>query len=510
MTKVYQFRASGVCADLPQTAQPADKWSSASNYTFPYGVAERVGGYDSTTLLDGTCTICQPQWVLQFNELSTNNRTVTSRVWYVGQDYAGAAQTKVGLVGSPHVNYTPGGGWGAVVPGRITGGILNTWVAVLNSQTAPPLYWDAAGAAWTILPGPVHVNSTFNALRPYREFLIGMGELGQDTKYRSDMVYWSDASTAFAVPATWVAAATNQAGDATLAGGGEVVDGAVLGPDFLIYKKNAVYRMSYVGGNYVMALSRLFTGWGALSQNCIAAVQDKHYVFTGDDLIVTDGQRWESIANGKLRRSIRVAASTYRLNSYVHYSEKDQELLVCPTQSGLTFPTNAFVVSLKNFEWSVRSIPTASGMTTYRTAQDYSYDLINDPGSTTASSGRIYSSPQGTTFAGSAISATLTKDALDFGSPRVKMVEWVRPIVPAVAGASSVPTSITVEVGARMNSDDSISYGTAATYTYASSDKIDVFSPTQGRYLDFRVTHAGGTANACVGLDIGYEERGDY
>ncbi len=495
----------GSAIDPPETLVPPEVWTAVSNFRFSQqshqGAATRVRGHAAT--FQTPANDVGPQFALNVDLLGAASRTATNYLWYGGVEYA-TGYSRIGQqTGGVDSDVTPASFTAAnAAPGRWTGGILNNFVPVLNDQVHVPQYYDIAAVLWQNLPNynPTGAGTgSWTALRPYREFLVGMGLLISGGSYRSDTVYWSDAAPYNGPPGTWIAAATNQAGDAVVPGGGEIIDGAVLGEDFILYKKFASYRMRYVGGNYVMDVRPLFKGWGLHSQNCVAEHGGKHYVFTGDDLIVHDGQRWQSMLYGKWRLQL---ASSIGLGSFVWLDALQRELWLC-LSSGSATCTTALVVDIDNGHIGNREIPNLSGMI-HESQESLAAPIGLYAGTTTASTGRFFDFASGNTFDGTNITASVAKTHVSLGKPeQVKIVKWVRPWL--TAGSSQV---ITVEVAGTMNADDSPSYS-SSTFTAATDDKADVFA--QGRFLHFRFgSTTSQTAWGISGFDVGYELRGAY
>jgi len=504
--QVASFRLDGLVTDQPAFAVPPTKWTAVSQVNFRDGIAERRQGYAVSNSLT-TPAACAPQFGLYVDVLGAASRSATRYLWYGGADYTtGNANIGPQTTTPTDSDVTPAG-WAGTAPGRWTGGVLNNYVPVMNCQTEIPVYWNIAGPNWQVLPlsDPTGAAAavTWTALRPYREFLIGMGLLVPASAYYSDKVYWSDAAPYNAPPTTWVAAATNQAGDAIIPGGGEVVDGAVLGEDFIIYKRRSCYRMRYVGGSYVMALSPLFSQFGALSQNCIAAGLGRHYVYTGDDLIVHDGQSWQSMLNGKARRLIRDNFTTLgdnpnAVNSHIYYNEQEREVWIMGVTAGNTWPTRAVVVDTDSGEAGLYTMPSCPtvfagplGFGTY-----FAYT-----GDGSASSGRFYRQDNGNTAAGTNITATLTRQALDFGKPEQrKTIRWVRPHLHPTGAA----VTMGVEVGYADTPQASPTYTTSQNFVTGTTDKVNVLAAS-GRFISFRFTTADSVAHwQMSGFDVGY------
>src|SRR3546814_9186284 len=58
----------------------------------------------------------------------------------------------------------------------------------------------------------------------------------------------------------------------------EIIDGLSLRDSFIIYAKNEVWTMDYIGGNYLFRWRKIYDKVGILNQNCVVQVDGLHYV----------------------------------------------------------------------------------------------------------------------------------------------------------------------------------------------------------------------------------------
>ena len=103
--------------------------------------------------------------------------------------------------------------------------------------------------------------------------------------------------TANSIPDSWDETdTTKSAGTNDLVGMKTgIVDGAVLGSNFIIYSSDSIFLMEFVGGNFIFNFRKLFTDEGLISQNCVVEVEGKHYCFGPADIYVHDGTTKQSI-----------------------------------------------------------------------------------------------------------------------------------------------------------------------------------------------------------------------
>ena len=76
-----------------------------------------------------------------------------------------------------------------------------------------------------------------------------------------------------------------------------IVDGAVLGSNFIIYFSDSIFLMEFAGGHFIMNFDNLFADAGLINQNCVVEVEGKHYCFGPADIYVHDGTTKRSICD---------------------------------------------------------------------------------------------------------------------------------------------------------------------------------------------------------------------
>ena len=136
----------------------------------------------------------------------------------------------------------------------------------------------------------------------FGDFLLALGTVETGTSY-PNRVRFSDPVLANQVPYTWDETdLTNSAGFNDLVQmKTPIMDGATLGPNFLVYSQDQVWMMEFVGGTFIFNFRKVFDDAGVINQNCITEVEGRHYVFDRDDIYMTDGNTRNSICDGRVR-----------------------------------------------------------------------------------------------------------------------------------------------------------------------------------------------------------------
>ena len=154
--------------------------------------------------------------------------------------------------------------------------------------------------------GNVQFDSTyrFKSMRAVNNLLVGINVVKGSVSLPKT-VLWSDFTTYGFPPNNWdVASTETSAGETTLAElKGELVDGAVLNNNMILYGDKETWIMEFVSGPFIFNFRRIFSS-GIMNVNCVAEHDNRHYVFGNDDIYVTDGLGRESVAMGRVRKFI--------------------------------------------------------------------------------------------------------------------------------------------------------------------------------------------------------------
>ena len=187
-------------------------------------------------------------------------------------------------------------------------------VQYLNRSDLTPIVRKPVDANFSILPnwpdgatgsaGDYTFDNKWTAsvLRSYGDFMLALCTTENGVEY-PNRVRFGDPARANEVPSTWNEADTqSRAGFTDLVQmNTAIIDGATLGPNFLIYSQDQVWMMEYVGGTFIFNFRKLFSDIGVINHNCVVEVEGRHYVFDRDDIYVTDGVSHHSICKGKVR-----------------------------------------------------------------------------------------------------------------------------------------------------------------------------------------------------------------
>ena len=339
----------GVVRDQPFDTLPANAWTDAKNVVFREGQAWRVLGH---TEVFSPPTVA-PYWTLHIPTISTDYLM-----------YAGLTKLHV-VAGTTHtdVSRSVGGVYAATADQSWNGGILGG-IPIVNNGVDDPQFWDLniANNFEDLTNWPA--STIASVIRTFKEFAIALDVTESGTRDPYEL-RWSDAiSDPFTLPGSWVASATNKAGNHPLTRtSGFIIDGRALGDLFIIYKQDSIHSMQFIGGRQVFAFRELANDQGIFTRRCIANVRgNREQAFLGvDDIMLTDGRVVSSIATDRVRRAIYDSiSSTNFQRCFVSANEAEKEVWFCIVEEGFTFPNVAHIWNWEKNTWGHRELPLAA------------------------------------------------------------------------------------------------------------------------------------------------------
>lgn len=518
MKQLAKFAPSrGLASDLPPFSVGRDFFTSAANIVFrPF--AERAGGY--------AAVYATPQVEVR----SLLNAPIAGvNYWlYNGKNKSYAA------VGAVHTDITKAAGTLTTVtkPNQWSVGLFNG-LPFANNGVDAPMSWDGNTANDMVVLTGWPVGSSCYTLRAFRNFLIAMNISTAGGNF-PDQVKWSNLAVAGAMPTSWTAAATNEAGDAQASDTpGGLIDGAPLGAGFALYKARAAYLLEYTKGEFVFSLRPLPIGRGVLTRNCIADFRGRHFLLTDGDMILTDGVSVESVAQNRMQRFVFSQLDQASFEScFVIAFPKRNEIACCFPSAGNTFCDLAAIWNSSDNTWGVRELPLVSCGATgivSDTAPSDAWDadagtwdsdatlwnelnyssaeeqlVLGKPNDAAPTSSLILQMDSGLTANGAAINARVSKYGMDLGDPsRVKLVTRVYLYVNANPG-----TQLLCRVGSQMDPSGPITWSAQVTYTVGSSAWVDTYS--SGRFHSIEVQSTAAASWSLPAFDLEYRPRGYF
>jgi hypothetical protein len=353
---------------------------------------------------------------------------------------------------------------------------------IINHNIDGLFYWGGADK----LRKPEVLSYKALVARPFKSYIIQLAPTISNTQYLR-RVLWSSAAEPGAMPSSFVAAATNDAGFQDLADtDGMMVDCLPLGDVNIVYTEDARYAMQHIGGEFVFAFTRLPGSDGLFTQSCVVNTPVGHVFLSGDlDVKVHTGGEARSIATGRVRdylRSVTASTPVSKGQAFLASNPAKSEVWVCTTSTG-TGCDKVLVWNWTSDTWAAFDA-TASPLTCGTNALFPRRTGVNATDTILVGSGTNLAVP-GTTgvLLGSAITGTLERTGMDFGDrDTFKSVQRSRWNIDGTAGNTA-----SVYHGSSKTADGSVTYASAATYTIGTTDYANARA-TSGRFGAVKLT----------------------
>jgi hypothetical protein len=432
---------------------------------------------------------------------------------------------------------------GSTSPLPFTGTTLSN-VFYINREDRVPVYRLANGTNFADLPNWDATHKT-KSLRSYKDFLIALNTTEGTTSFPT-RVRFSDITTVNNVPGSW------DATDTTKSAGfndiselkTEIMDGGTLGANFIIYSRDQVHQMEFVGGTFIFNFRRLFTDAGIINTNCWVEVEGKHYVFGNEDIYVHDGTTKQSISDQRVKNFIYSGLNAANADRcFVQHNPSLNEIYFC-YQSGdslVAFPNadrcnRAAVYNYRSDTFSFYDLPNVSSGTianvdsieTYATATGLTYNLTGgsyydqqdsfnrhtlmvgeDITADGITSDKLYAidlSDEGSVAF--QIDTEATKPALvertgidlDETGTDLSGYKVITAMYPQADTTNTANTQLTVSFGAADLPRNTPTYATSSDFDVAVDTKID--SRAAGRYLSYKVEVSDNKDFSFSGYDL--------
>lgn len=491
IVKVPQVGAIGVNRDLSAHELPPNAWTDASNIRFLDGMASQFLGHGEVYNSPGYV----PQHVLPCT-------VAGARYWI----YASAAKTHCVTISA-----------GAAVHTDITHatprtGVVNQWTSTLLSGipilnvgdiAKVPMSWDLNTANKFVDLANWPASTYCKSLRAFKNYLIALNITKTTTNYPF-MVKWSHPADPGTVPASWDQTdATKDAGEYDLAEGADpIIDGLQLRDSFMIYKESSVWRMDFVGGQFVFKFSKVLGISGAMNRNCIVEIDGFHVVLTGSDVIVHDGQSATSVLDKQTRRYLFQNIDVNNIGlCFVFKNPFFNEVFICYPSVGSSVCNMAMVWNYKDKTITFRTLPNVNHASSgpvdnglqglwSQDSDPWSADLTLWDGPDLVPSAartilastaqKLYMLDSSASFDSAIPVSYLERRGLSFGAPEtMKLVRGIRPRIIGNTGET-----VSIKIGSSNDPYLDPTWGTTMTHTIGTTISNDCL--VSGRYIAVR------------------------
>ena len=383
---IRELGSDGVQTDQDPYGAPIKSFSMAVNARFEDKQISR----GPIALTVGTlATATGPQFALAYQQLSGSfkfhicNANGKIYDWQnSGPPTWGSTETDISIPAYTPNSYT-GVAW--------TSAVIND-VVYVNRPDRPPWFKTKSDTNFTDLSttsvGGAGWDSSWRcaSIREVAGVLVAIGMTESGIQYPAK-IRTSDYMTFDNAAITWAPNTTNSATFNTLPDLSEpLVDGVNLGQNLVLYSNHETWLMQPTYNQSMFSYSRLFKNWGVINQNCVAEVNNVHYVFGATDIWKHDGYNQSSIAWGRVRDFVYnnlVIAQVWQFFTY--YNPRLNEIMFCyvskdsacgfPVGGNIGYPgcNRAVVWNLRANTWYFYDLPYVTAITSSIVASSYAY-----------------------------------------------------------------------------------------------------------------------------------------
>ncbi len=351
VVEINDLASVGQINDIAPYMLPPEAWTLAENIRYAKGGVEVMAGWAQAFGTPGVA----PHFALPVKTSSQTFWLYTSLT--KGYVYNGATHTDItrSVGGDYTANATEE--WNGVVFGGIP---------ILNNGHDVPQYWGAY-LITTHLAALPNWPSTLRAsvIRNFGSYLVAFNITDTGTNY-PHLVQWSNPASPGTVPTSWAYSNPTVEGgrkDLPDVNSGIILEALQLQATMFIYKERSIWKMTYIGGQFIFQFDPFLADVGILAQRCVCGdgTGARHIVATQDDIIAHNGNTPQSILTDKQRVTLfssinRDAVST----CFMFLNKVKEEVWFCYPESGQPQPTRAMVW---NYKKGVGAISFVSGIT---------------------------------------------------------------------------------------------------------------------------------------------------
>lgn len=347
-TNLAQF---GVIKDKHDYDLPPTAFTDAKNVRFQDGKLKRFLGHLETL-------VGAPQaayWAMHCFDNTGNSHWLIAGLtdaW----DFSSGAYTEITRVA---------GDYAATAKKLWTGGVLGN-IPVINNGVDKPQMWSPVAAATKLVDltnwPATHVAQV---VKPFKNFLFALNITEGATSFQH-RVRISHPAAPGAVPSSWDDTdATKDVFSLDLSdfGAGRLVDCIPMRDINVLYKERSTWGAQFIGGKNKWRLFPIFEEVGMFEQNCGTSFAENsmHFVMTGDDLLVHNGQTPRWLLPKRLRRWLQANIDTTNYDrSFCVHNISERECWACFPLVGSTWPNIALVWNYDDDTLTLRELDNYS------------------------------------------------------------------------------------------------------------------------------------------------------
>lgn len=394
---------------------------------------------------------------------------------------------------------------------------------IVNNQTEAPFVMSPSDSQFgTLSNWPA--NTRCSKIQYYNGYLVAIGliENGTETPY---VVRWSDAVQPGSLSPSWdYTVTTNLAGRNELAGSdGPILDMSQLGDQMILYMRDAVYAMQYIGGTFVFNFRKIFDDDGIITPGAVASVKGGHLVVGNDDIYLYDGSTKRSISDGRVTDYFYNSLQQVSSVLVQRYIDRD-EIWVCYSDNDSVDANKALIYNYQYDAWTQADLPEPISQMTIATRFDTTAETwqTNVASGTWADASERWATinPVDTDVTPYFVAAnkvwqgdfSYSYDTVDYTSyveqakldldqlfGETQSLKKLSRVLPQISGTGE----ITIKAGASNAPNGAVSYSKQSDFTIETDHKADIRA--QGRYLALRLEMDSPGYYSIAGWDLDLE-----
>jgi len=338
---VDDLASIGQVNDIAPYMLPPEAWTLAENIRYEKNSPTVMAGWAQVFGTPGVA----PHFALPVK--------TPSQTWWLytsltkGYVFDGVSHTNITRqTASVDVDYTANGteNWNGIVFGG---------VPILNNGVDVPQYWANYSTATKLAALP-NWTSTLRAktIRSFNSYLVAFNITDAGTIY-PHLVQWSNPASPGTVPTSWAYGNPATEGgrkDLPDVNSGEILDAMQLGAVMFIYKERSIWKMTYIGGQYIFGWDTFLADVGILAPRCVCydPTGTRHVVVTQDDIIIHNGNTPNSILTDKQRVTLFNAINRDEIHTaFLFLNKAKDEVWFCYPEPGQTQPSRAMIWNAK-------------------------------------------------------------------------------------------------------------------------------------------------------------------
>jgi len=358
LTNIHQLRASaGFVPDLPPEDLPAGTFSGGSNYTVGARGIEKTPVFSELNLVPDN----NPHAIF-YQQISAAD----SKIIVAGDSkiilFDGTSKVDVTRVSGDYSADAKTAPWSITDLNGVV--FLNNAGDILQYSAVSGLLEDAPN-----MPAGMQ----FKQVVAYKNFLFGLGT-SEDSgaTWDNNRIVWGDPAEPGKVPPGW------EIGDPATTSGDNIIpsklglrDGLVLGETLFLYNGDSTYAVDFTGGSFVFTFKKRFADFGILSNNCVVAYDNRHFVITEEDFRTHDGFKSDPIGTDTIRDYFFDTLDKANFaRTFVTTNIIKAQIWICYPTIGNTTPNRAIIWNWKRNSWGIKDLPKnfSSGDFAERTA----------------------------------------------------------------------------------------------------------------------------------------------